>query len=57
MKSTLKNFSKKILNNTFKSTSFHIYFMLQKICLFNIEVGYTYRCSTRIDNNQKSKEI
>ena len=53
----MKNISKKNLNNTFKSTSFYIYFMFQKMYLFNIAVGYTYRCSIRIDNNKKAKKF
>ena len=56
-KNTLKNISQKNLYNTFKSTSFYIYFMFQKMYLFNIQVGYTYRCSTRIDDNTKNKEV
>ena len=31
--------------------------MFQKIHLFNIEVGYTYRCSIRIDNTKKAKKF
>ena len=57
MKNTLKNISKKNLNNTFKSTSFYIYFMIQKMYLFDIDFGYTCRCSIRICNNKKAKKF
>ena len=31
--------------------------MFQKMYLFNTEVGYTYWCSVRIDNNKKAKKF
>ena len=31
--------------------------MIQKMYLFNNEVGYTYWCSIRIDNNKKAKKL
>ena len=52
----MKNIGKKFLNNTFKLASFYIYLMFQKMYLYNIEVGYTYRCSIRTDNNKKAKK-
>ena len=53
----MKNIGKNVLNNTFKLASFYIYFMSQKMYLYNIEVGYTYQCSIRIDNNKKAKKF
>ena len=31
--------------------------MFKKMNLFNIEVGYTYRCSIRIDHNKNGKKV
>ena len=31
--------------------------MFQKMYLFNNDIGYTYRCSIRIDNNKKAKKF
>ena len=31
--------------------------MFQKMYLYNIEVGYTYWCSKKTDNNKKAKKL